>query len=66
MKQLLFKDNLKSFRKERKLSQQQLADALHTTTKTLSHWETGYSEPSLSQLIEIADFFQVTIDELVR
>lgn len=66
MKPLLFKENLKQLRTERKLNQKQLADALHTTTKSLSHWETGYSEPSLSQLLAIADYFDISLDELLK
>ena len=47
------------------LGQKELADALETTPKTVSHWETGYSEPSISQLIMLADYFEVTLDDLV-
>lgn len=58
-------DNLKHFRKEGKVTQQQLAAALHTTVKTISHWETGYSEPSINQIIELADFFNVSLEDLL-
>ena len=47
------------------LGQKELADALGTTSKTISHWETGYSEPSILQLIMLADYFEVTLDDLV-
>lgn len=39
---------------------------LNTSVKTVSHWETGYCEPSISQLIILSDYFEISIDELVR
>lgn len=57
--------NLKTNREYAKLSQKDLAKKLNTTSKTISHWETGYSEPSIQQLIELANLFDTTIDELV-
>lgn len=56
---------IKSLREEKKIGQQELAEALNVSRKTISHWETGYSAPSIPQLIALADFFNVTIDELV-
>lgn len=60
-----FAQNLKGHREYAKLSQKDLATKLNTTYKTISHWETGYSEPSIQQLIELANLFDTTIDELV-
>ena len=31
----------------------------------VSHWESGHSEPSISQLILLSDFFEVTVDYLI-
>ena len=61
-----FKNNLKLLRKERNLTQQELADELSITLKTVSHWETGYTEPSLAQLLFLSDYFNVSLDELLR
>lgn len=60
-----FSENLKALRTASGAGQKQLAEKLNISLKTISHWETGYSEPSISQLIQLADFFEVTIDELV-
>ena len=60
-----FVDNLKGLRKMVGLSQAQLAEKLGTTQKTVSHWETGYTEPSIAQLIDLANIFKVTLDDLV-
>ncbi len=58
-------ENLKQLRSEFGITQKQLADMLNVSLKTLSHWETGYSEPSLDQLIALADCFKVSTDELL-
>ncbi len=60
-----FSENLKGIRREQKLGQRELAEKINVSVKTVSHWETGYTEPSISQLIILANFFDVTIDELV-
>lgn len=60
-----FKDSLKSHRKYLGVNQGVIAELLNISVKTVSHWETGYSEPSVEQLKVLADFFDVTIDELV-
>lgn len=60
-----FAKSLKMLRNEHKLSQSELAEILQTTIKSISHWETGYSEPSIDQLIALADYFKISLDELV-
>ncbi len=49
----------------KRVSQSELANVLNTTFKTVSHWETGYSEPSIAQIVELAKFFGVSTDELL-
>lgn len=56
---------MKTLRKENGITQQALADALNITLKTISHWETGYTEPSISQIIELATFFHVKLEDLL-
>ena len=60
-----FSENLKNLRKANKLDQNKLANAINVSSKTISHWETGYTEPSINQLIMLANYFDVTIDDLV-
>ena len=60
-----FSENLKMLRKEQKIGQQELAEKINVSVKTVSHWETGYTEPSINQLILLANFFETTIDEMV-
>lgn len=62
----MFKDNLKTLRKFNNLSQQDLALKLNVSFKTISHWEQGYSEPSLSQLIKLKEILHASYDELLE
>ena len=55
-----------TFRKEKKLSQQELADLLFVTRTTIAHWESGRHSPSLNQLISICDVFDITLNEFVE
>lgn len=56
---------LKELRKEKKLTQEQLAEYFNVSDRTVSRWETGTNMPDLSLLIEIADFYNVDIREII-
>lgn len=60
-----FGENLKSIRKERKLSQKKLAEMVEVSQQIISRWEKGMTEPTLGKLCWIADLFYLTVDELV-
>lgn len=60
-----FKTRLKELRMENNESQQALGRVLNMSKMAISHWESGHSEPSISQLISIANHYDVTIDYLV-
>lgn len=60
-----FKTRLKELRMENNESQQALGRVLNMSKMAISHWEKGHSEPSISQLISIANHYDVTIDYLV-
>ena len=57
---------LKEIRKSRGLSQLKLAIDLSTTQNTISRYETGEREPGITELIKIADYFNVSIDYLLE
>lgn len=59
-----FSENLIRLRKESGVSQQKLANALCVTQQCVSEWEKDNIEPTLSNLIKLADFFDVSIDYL--
>ena len=51
-------------RKEKGLSQRQLANEIGTSQANVSRWEQGINEPSIIECWKIADFFGVSIDML--
>ena len=57
--------NLKIFRKERGLTQTQVADAVGIGRQAYAYYEKGEREPSTETLCKLADFFGVTVDELL-
>lgn len=59
-------DKIKTYRKEKGWTQKELAELLHLSDKTISSWETGRTYPDLDNLIQLADLFELTLDELIR
>lgn len=57
--------NIRRFRKERALTQEQLAEVLGVTTGAVYKWEAGLSIPELDLIVEMADFFDVSVDVLL-
>ncbi len=57
--------NLKQLRKHKGISQKQLAKIIGVSIQTVFNWENGFFEPNISDLIKLADVFNVTIDYLV-
>lgn len=53
-------------RKQRGLTQQQLADKLNLSNKTISKWESGTGSPDISNLPILAETFGITVDELLK
>ena len=56
---------LKELRKEKDVTQEQLAETLNVSRRTVSRWETGSNMPDLDILIEMADYYNVDIRELL-
>ena len=57
---------LKELRREKGITQEQLADELGVSGRTISRWETGSNMPDISLLVEIAEFFDVSIPEIIK
>ena len=57
-------ERIYSLRKQRGLSQEQLAEALGVSRQTVSKWERGAAAPELERLRAMAEFFGVSLDEL--
>ena len=60
-----FASNLKILRKEKDLSQPELAKALNVSKGMISFWENGIYEPTASNIIAVAKFFNISIDDLL-
>ena len=56
---------LKELRKDKNLTQEQLAEQFGVATRTVSRWENGNNMPDISILIDLAEFYQVDIKEIL-
>ena len=60
-----FSDRLRFCRRQRGLTQEQLAEAMGVSVAAVSKWELGQSVPELETLLELADFFDLSVDALL-
>ncbi len=56
---------LKELRKERSLTQEQLAELLGVSNRSVSRWENGVNMPDFDLVIEMANYFEVSIEEFL-
>ncbi|MCR5067684.1 MAG: helix-turn-helix domain-containing protein [Erysipelotrichaceae bacterium] len=63
--ELTLSENIRKMRKQRKLTQEKLAEALGVTVGAVYKWETGLSRPELELIVEMADFFDTSVDVLL-
>ncbi|MBR7089570.1 MAG: helix-turn-helix domain-containing protein [Lachnospiraceae bacterium] len=56
---------LKMLRNEKKMTQEQLAEQFYVSSRTVSRWETGSNLPDISLLVELADFYDVDVREII-
>ena len=57
--------NIYDLRKSKNVTQEELAAELGVTAAAVSKWENGYTLPDILMLCALADFFEVTTDELL-
>ena len=57
---------LKELRKEKNITQEQLADKMMVSRRTVSRWETGSNMPDLDILIDISEFYGVDLKEILN
>lgn len=62
----MLSDNLRSLRRRRGENQEQVAEAVGITRQALSKWESGASLPDLPNCVALADYYGVTVDDLLR
>lgn len=61
-----FAQNLKILRKEKNLTQEQMAKFLNITQQAYARYEKGDTEPSYETLYILSDFFRTSLDHLMR
>lgn len=59
-------DKIKLYRENKKMTQNDLADILEVSSGTISKYESGALEPNIESLKKLADFFGITIDEILK
>lgn len=60
-----FGENLKQRRREKNLTQEQLAEKFQVTRQTVSKWELDQAMPEVGKLVEIAEYFEISLDEIL-
>ncbi len=57
---------LKELRKQKGLTQEQIAEKFNVSSRTISRWENGHNMPDLDILIEISDYYEVDLREILN
>ncbi|MCB5955402.1 helix-turn-helix transcriptional regulator [Enterococcus sp. CWB-B31] len=57
---------LKSHREQLGLTQQEVADQLHVSRQTISNWEVGRNYPDIPTIIQISDYYELSLDVLLK
>lgn len=61
-----FSENLMRLRKAKGLSQEEFANEINVSRQTVSKWELGTSTPEMDKLMQMANFFNISVDDLVN
>ena len=62
----MLSDNIRKYRKAKHMSQDELAEKLEVTRQSVSLWETGQTQPSLDNIIALANLFDISTDALLK
>ena len=62
----MLNDNIKKFRKIKKLTQEQIAEKLNVSRQTVSKWESGETIPDIYNCCELAKLYEITVDDLLN
>ncbi len=61
-----FGDHLKQARLNKGVTQKQVANDLYVTRQTISSWENGTTYPDITNLIQLSDYYHISLDELLK
>ena len=59
-------NQIKKYRSELQISQEQLADRIYVSRQTISNWENEKSYPDVNSLVLLSEVFQTSIDKLIK
>ncbi|MEG2602954.1 MAG: helix-turn-helix transcriptional regulator, partial [Carnobacterium sp.] len=59
-----FNERIYALRKANNFTQEEIAQELKVSRQTISNWETGTAQPTIDKVIELANVFDVSMDEL--
>ena len=59
-------NQIKKYRSELQISQEQLADRIYVSRQTISNWENEKSYPDVNSLVLLSEVFQTSIDNLIK
>lgn len=57
---------IKKYRQENELSQEELANRIYVSRQTISNWENDKSYPDVNSLLMLSEVFQISLDELIK
>ena len=57
---------IKKYRQELQLSQEELADHVYVSRQTISNWENDKSYPDVTSLVLLSEIFQISLDKLIK
>jgi len=63
---MMFSTQLRNLRKSKKITQEEFAEKFDVSRQAVAKWESGESIPDIYRLLEIARFFEMTVEELVK
>lgn len=63
---MLFGERLQQSRNNLNLTQQDIANEMHVSRQTISSWERGNSYPDINSLVNLSDYYQVSLDVLLK
>ena len=61
----MLQENIRKYRKEKNMSQEELAVRLHVVRQTVSKWENGLSVPDADILMQMAELLEVPVSKLL-
>lgn len=59
-------NQIRAYRSELGMSQEELAEAVYVTRQTVSNWETGKSYPDIQSLLRLSSLFGISLDQLIK